>query len=724
VGFHGLVNTEYFSEAANDFRKSGRRYYTDAPPGSRDYNDYWALHEERCQNGYQVGDIWIPGRYYFYLNFFPMWKIDDAVAAKAYYQFKKIYSERLKGNMLEYPNITAERIVDFPRFTEVDHEWWNFKHIAWNGGSFMGIDSPGGRHIAALKARGAGFSYKEAVDGIYNFNFYEGSKSYYFAGREEYLIKDGILNKVEMGLDFINEFIPFWKQNRSQKKTLMNQKASWLDDKGAPHGSMAEILGVTVDDPNKTRGKRGRKIVFEEGGSFPRLKEALEICLGSIRDGSAYVGQVSLFGTGGEEGPGIEGLDDIFNSPEAWDMMIFPNVWEEGMENESCGYFVPCWRVNNLSIDPVGNVDMNMAIDLENIEREKKKKSSDPKAIDRRKAEYPTNPSEALMRLTVNNFPIDLIDRQLKRLKTNRNIKGNLRHGKYIPSMAHEKDTKMTGVTFIPDPEANPIVKYPHTRNDDLTGCVTIKEEPFKREESGSTLKVVPGERGEIYFITVDPVQLEDSEDLTSLWAVYVWKQPNMYSNTNINVPVAWFVGRPKELETAFFTIFALAKDYNALIQSEIAGGGQAIYTYGKAQHLLDYIAFEMSIDTKEQDVTEMKRNRSYFMNMTAGIKNEGLKKLIAWCTLILGLDEDGEHILAIHNVDDEGFLMEMKKFRANRNADRISQALLAMYMLNKGTMAYELQKSEARAAGAKTFFDRPKFGGSTQYAGQVASAY
>jgi hypothetical protein len=713
VGFHNLVNTEYFSEAANDFRKSGGKYYTDAPQGSRDYNAYWELQEKRCQNGYQVGDLWIPGRYYFYLNFFPMWKISDQDAAVAYMKFQAIFQRRLKGSKEPYPNITAERILDFARFTEVDYEWFNFKHIAWNGGTFMGIDSPGGRHIGALKARGAGFSYKEAADG----------KSYYFAGREEYLTKDGILNKVEVALDFINKHIPFWKQNRSQKKVLMHQKASWIDDKGDPQGSMSEIIGVTVDDPNKTRGKRGRKIVFEEGGSFPKLKDALEICLGSIRDGSAYVGQVSLFGTGGEEGPGIEGLDDIFNSPEAWDMMIFPNVWEEGMENESCGYFVPCWRVNNLAIDHNGNVAMALAIDLENIEREKKKKSSDPKAIDRRKAEYPTNPSEALMRLTVNNFPIHLIDRQLKRLRGNRSIQGNLRHGKYIPAPAFEGDFKMTGVQFVPDPEALPIIKYPHTRNDDLTGCVTIKEQPFKRDEAGQK-NVVPGDRGEIYFITVDPVQLEDAEDLTSLWAVYVWKQPNMYSNSNVNVPVAWYVGRPKELETAFYTIFALAIDYNALIQSEIAGGGQAIYTYGKGKHLLDYIAFEMSIDTKEQDVTEMKRNRSYFMNMTAGIKNEGLKKLIAWCSYIIGLDTNGEHILAIDNVDDEGFLMEMKKFRANRNADRISQALLAMYMLNKGTMAYEAQKSEARTAQGKGFFDRSKFGGSNASAGKFTSAF
>lgn len=720
MSFHNLVNTSYFSEAANDFRRNGKQYTT-APRGSRDYYDYWELHEDRCMNGYRVGDIWIPGRYYFYLNFFPMDKIADEDAAKAYFQFKKVQDQRLRGQKIDYPIITAKKDMDFARFTEVGYEWFMFKHIAWHGGEFMGIKSPGGRHQGALKSRGAGFSYSEACDGVYNYTFLDGSKSYYFAGNEDYLIKDGILNKVEPGLDFINEYILPWKKNRGKKNTLMHQKASWLDDKGVEQGvdgKISEIIGVIVDNPNKTRGKRGRKIVFEEGGSFRKLKEALEISLGSIRDGSAYVGQVAVFGTGGEEGPGIEGLEDIFGSPEAWDMLIFPNVWEAGMENEQCGYFVPCWRVNNLAIDPEGNVDMDLAIDLEGVEREKKKKSTDPKAIDRRKAEYPTNPSEALMRLTVNNFPVDLIDQQIKRLKSDRTLLGKLRHGKFL-------DAKDRTVEFIPDPEANPLTKYPHTRNDDLSGCITIMEPPITRKEADGVERV-PGERGEMYFITVDPVQLEDAEDLTSLWAIYVWKLPNLYSSTNTSVPVAWFVGRPKQLETAWKIIFDLAKYYNALVQSEIAGGGQAIYTYAKnsvGKYLLEYIAFELGLDTKEVDATELKRNRSYFMNMPTKVKEEGLKALVDWCTQIYGLDESGDHIINLHNVLDVGFLMEMKKFRNGRNADRVSQAILAMYMLNKGIQIYDQIKQTEEKVNKVSFFNRPKFVDS-QSTGEYASMY
>lgn len=575
----------------------------------------------------------------------------------------------------------------------------------------MGIGSPGGRHLSALKARGAGFSFSEAWDGCYNYTFFDGSNSYFFAGREDYLIKDGILNKVQEGLDFLNKHTP-WGQNRSKKDTLMHMKANWVDDEGLVHGTNSEIIGVIVDNPNKTRGKRGRKITFEEAGSFPKLKDALEISLGSIRDGSAYLGQVSVFGTGGEEGPGIEGLDDIFSSPEAWDMLMFPNVWEPGMESADCGYFVPCWRVNNLAIDPEGNVDMDLALDLENVERDKKKKSSDPKALDRRKAEYPTNPSEALMRLTVNDFPIGQIDAQIKRFKSNKTMQGFLRHGNFIDG---DK-----GVEFVPDPEAKPLVKYPHTRNDDLSGCITLMEEPFKIKYEGKDQ--VPGEIGEVYFITVDPVQLEDAEDLTSLWDIRVWKQYNVYDSANSGLPVAWYTGRPKMLETAWEIVAHFAKFFKAKIHSEIAGGGQALYTYLKKEKMLEYVAYEMSMDTKEIDQTELNKNRRYFTNVTTDQKNNGIKYMVNWCSQSRGLDYDGNKVTNLHRVFDLGFLMEMKKFRKDRNADRISSSTLAMFVLKKGEI--ELENMRREETGKQGFFDRKMFSSGASSRSGVTSAY
>lgn len=685
MSFHRLVNTRLFSEAATDFHKNGGRYTT-APRGSREYFEYWKEQERRCRDGYKVGDTWIPGRYYFYLNFCPMFKVPDEVALAV---FKE--AQTGKGAISKR---TSEKIFDFPRFMETQYEWSMFRHIAWFGGSFMGIQSPGGKHISATKTRGAGWSYIEAADGVYNFNFIKGSKSYYFAGTEAYLTGDGILTKVQPMLDWINEHSPYWLQNRQKKNTLMHQKASFIDDFGVEKGSMAEIIGQVVDNPNKTRGKRGRKIVFEEGGSFPNLKSALEIAMGSIRDGSLYVGQVSVFGTGGEEGPSIEGLEDVFYDPDSWDMLAFPNVWEEGLESDTCGYFVPCWRANMVMMDQDGNVAMKEAIAADDIERDKKKKSKDPKALDRRKAEYPRTPAESFQRLTFNMFPIAEIDQQIKVLKHNKAVQALIRHGKLY---RNEK-----GVEFIPDFEnVRPVKEYPHKKDDDLTGAITIVERPFK-DQNGHTPQG-------LYSLVIDPYYKEESADLTSLFSVYVIKHYNNVDPVSEGLPVAWYIGRPQELHYAYEQAFLLADYYGfANIQSEIAGGGQGIIDYARERQLLHRLESEPNT-LNNKEYTKETGARSIFMNMPTEKKRLGLTYLADWTKHVRGHDDKGNPILNIHRIYDLGLLQEMRRFNPEKgNFDRISSMILAMFMLKD-----KVNKAMDQAQEDNDFYDRELFGAS-----------
>lgn len=699
MAFHNLINTQYFKEAAIDFKKNGGAY-TLAPYGSKEYFEYWAIQDKRCEEGYSVGDLWIPGRMYFYLNFTPMWKMDDKAALVAF--------EEQRGKNGKVTKRTADKILDFPRFTEMQYEWWMFKHIAWNGGSFMGIDSPGGKHICCAKTRGAGFSYMEAADGVYNFNFIGGSKSYYFAAIEEYLTKDGILNKVVDGLDWINGHCPNWKQNRQKKNTLMQQKASFVDAQGQERGSMAEILGVIVNNPNKVRGKRGRKATFEEAGSFPDLKKALEITLGSLRDGDMYVGQMSVFGTGGEEGPGIEGLEDVFYGPDPWDMLAFPNIWEGGSE---CGYFVPSFRANLIYYDLDGNCDIEGAIKSDKVERAKKRKSKDPKALDRRKAEYPRKPSEAFQRLSNNGFNIDEVDAQIKKIETSKAIQGLLRYGKMIYS---ESLDSLGGVEFIIQAKhiARPIEVFPHealNQSTDLTGCITIVERPFQ-DHMG---KVPKG----IYQIVFDPYYKDEAKDRTSLFAAYVIKVDNRIDPSFNRLPVAWYVGRPGKLDTCYDSMFKLARYYNCNVQGEISGGGKGVVDYATQKKVLHMVDFEPEMLHNKEIATNQK-NRSYLMNMNTDRKRLGMTYLEDWHTELRGISEGGQPILNIHNIYDIAMLREMKK-AGSMNTDRLSAMLIGMFMI-KENVTRVVQES----ASANEFYNRELFGGSNEDDGGFTSMY
>lgn len=697
MGFHHLVNTEQFSYTARDFKKNGNKY-TLAPYGSRDYFQFWEEEEQKCLYGYKCGDLWIPGRMYFWLNHFPISRIPEAVRLK-------ILEKRLLTGKLIVPAVEKE--VGFPGFHEVHYEWWNLKHIAWYGGEFMGIDSPGNRHICCLKARGAGWSYLEACDGVYNYNFIRGSKSYYFAGAEPYLVGDAIMDKVQAGLDWINQHSSYWKQNRQVKKSVMHQRASFLDDAGVEKGSFSEIIAQTVDKPSKTRGKRGRKISFEEGGSFPHMEAALQVALGSLKEGSIYVGQASVFGTGGEQGPGIQGLENIFKYPEVWDMLPFPNVWEDGMQHSTCGYFVPSWRVNSWYMDAEGNVDIEGALKADNAEREKKKKSPKPKDLDRYKAEYPHTPSEALQRLTGNGFNTAECEAQIRRLETDKGLQGMIRHGKLI------RDPEV-GVHFTPQPKhiAKPIEDFPHNQgeNSDLKGCISTIQKPF-RDPKGH----VPAN---MYKITFDAYAKEESEDQTSLWSFKVWKLENTSDNSFHNLPVMWYSGRPARYYDNHDIMFMAAELYNATIQGEVAGGGQSVITYARQRHLLHMLCHEPESASTKENQGKSAQN-SFLMNMATERKRLGITYLEDWHVAPRAATDKGKLILNIHHIYDIAWLREMSKHDPTKgNYDRISDAIVFMYEMKEHYVQIGKQKKKKRE-----FFNRTLFGGTTQVQG-VTSAY
>lgn len=684
MGFHQFVNTAQFSYTARDFKKNGGIYCL-APEGSREYMEFWAEEERRCREGYTCADTWITGRHYKYLNYAPMSKVDDSIAMKMYRESKS----KVTGKIGQ---VTADKIIGLPRFYEVDYEWMHFKNIAWLGGEFMGVSSPGGKHICCGKTRGAGFSYKEASDGVYNYTFLDGSISYYFAALEAYLNVDGILNKVGPMLDWINDHCPEWRNNRQKHDTVMHRKASYIDDRNVERGTMSEIIGVAINDPNKTRGKRGRKITFEEAGSFKNLLAAYAIAEGSMKDNGIYVGQMSVFGTGGEEGADIEGLETMFNNPEAFNMLAFPNTWEPGMEQSTCGYFVPIWRMKPSSMDEEGNMDHRSAIESEKKERKVRKKAKDPKILDRYKAEYPFTPKEMFKRLRHNIFNVDECDKQIRLIESQSFISGMIRHG--VMTRGTE------GVIFNPKPldVAKPIVDYPHSQKDDLSGCVSIVAEPF-RDQKGH----VPAG---MYQIVVDPYYAEEAEDLTSLFSIQVWKQYNNIDSVDEGLKVAWFTGRRRNTTEIYQILFMLSDLYNAPIQSEIGGGGQGIIDYAKITKQLHKLNFEPDTLRKEYTTAAAMKNRSLFMNMPVEKKKMGLTYLADWHTQQRGSDMKGNPILNIHREYDLGFLREMRSFNGERNADRISAALIAQFMLKEN--AY--QTTEHVKTNSDNFFQRKLF--------------
>jgi len=654
-----FANTSYFSEAANDFKRNGG-VYTKAPKGTLDYKEYWAEHKRRCLEGYSVGDTRITGRHYFYLNFCPIKKT----------------AKKEEGTW----NVMRPKELLFPSFWAIDYDWWWAKEIAMKGMSKEEVaklqieglpikDYTEGKNLCCLKARRAGFSYKEAADGVYNYNFIANSKSYYFASKREYLTVDGILNKVTDYLSHLDTNTQnYWRKNRMEHNTMLHRKASYYDKNKDPRGYKSEIIGVIIDDPDKVRGKDGIKITYEEAGSFKNLKAALEISVPSTRDGATMTGQISVFGTGGEEGPDIEGLEEIFSEPEAYDMLEFNNIWESGMEDTVCGYFVPCTKANESFMDADGNIDMPAVTAFDDARRAKKKKLRDPKQLDRVIAEFPRNPSEALNRLSSTIMPVAEAQAQLRKVEKNIEIQSAILHGVLFQGPRK--------VEFRPSNQIFPILKYPHKNDDKLEGGVSIFFPPDKDRYG-----VIQENR---YITVVDPYYKDQAEDKTSLWAAYVIKQKS-FGDAYGDTIVANYIGRPEDLHICYRNTVLLAKMYNSKIQSEIAGGGQGLFSYLKQEKLLSMACSAPRILTNKEDEV-VQKNRTIFMNISTGEKKNGFSYIANWLCKVRGLNEHGEPVLNIHMIYDVGLLREIIKYNPDpkKNFDRLSALCVGMYMLQE----------------------------------------
>lgn len=493
VDFNQKVhNTEQFSEAANFFKNN--KCYTFAPKGTTDYVQYWERETDRCLNGYTSPDgQYITGYHYFYLNYSPIMKI---VQTK--------YTDK-DGNV----RTKRERILDFPRFW--DYDWYYFNAIEQ-----AEIE---GKHMAVLKSRQRGYSFKGASMLVRNYELIKGSKNFAVASEQKFLIGDGLLTKAWEIMDFIDANTEWAKQRLTSTRMERVSGYKITDEYGkqTEQGYKSSICGITLkNDPERIRGTRGKLVLWEEGGKFPSLLDAWRIEQPSVEndDGVAF-GTMIAFGTGGTEGASFDGLKELFYKPKAYNVLSFQNIWDEGRENTECGFFVPSW--SNLEsfddngdyvyMDKDGNSLKEKAI-CNLIEQRNKIKDggASQQSIDRFISERPIRPAEAVLELGKNIFPRKLLMDQLTRIRTN----------KKLQSMKHIVDLEWDGNGQVKATEkpSGDITNYPLKKGDKPHGSVVIWEYPVKDPPLGLYIGgcLTPGEKvcTQRGLVNVEDVTLDD----------------------------------------------------------------------------------------------------------------------------------------------------------------------------------------------------------------------
>lgn len=511
--------------------------------GTASWQSWWEEQFYYCINGYETGGIWIPGRYYYYLNF--------------------------------YYITTLARGSHHPDYVDLDLEW--FYKLEEAKYYRKGLIMP--------KSRRKGITEKD-VGGVlsYGSRFIEKYKAGIAAGDEKkindfkYKIDTGdsmlapelMLNRI---VDNTNEIKFGWNDNTGDKGSLNQMLLRWM-----------------AKDPNLFKGLYLNDCIFEEFGEFDKGKEAYGASKQCFMVGDIMIGTPIIQGTGNSSKKGTEQMEEMYLHAEDFGLikffipakrMYFPFVAgaidpETKKPTSRDGSIYE--RIPNLQhLEPYQRVGMEdeeaaqVAIDAYLDMLFKKPDKTD---YLREKQNLPTVEADVFIRQGSNNFPHEVLNEQ----------------GFIIKSLPHQK-YKHWKPDWIRDAKGQPIfplnvVMTPLTDNDlldaEIAQCsVMILDEGHPIE--GFRNLEVGG---------IDSYDVDKSLTSKSLGAMTVLRQMHTIHDKDVMLPVALIRCRPRTKEK-FYELCLMTSVYYKLYRNTLIDHAKPlIIQYYKENGGTQYLAF------------------------------------------------------------------------------------------------------------------------------------
>lgn len=663
-----IVNSDKFRTPAITYIRNGGKY-TLAPRGTREYQDYWETEMDRCLNGYTAYDgDYITGYHYFYLNY-------SIIELSEYKEVYTINGEKIQKSL---------RFKKFPKFFDYDYYFFLSVEEAENLG----------KHMCVLKARRKGYSYKVGSMMCRNFFLIPGSKSYAYASDTQYLDKDGILTKAWEIMSFVDENTA-WGKKRDVVDRGLHKRASFVvkDNLGnkIESGYKSEIIGVSIGkDPDKVRGKAGKLIAFEESGKLPELEAAWQIARPSVESSGQAFGLMIAFGTGGGDDNDFATLKDMFYNPESetYNCLGFDNIWDEGVPNKKCGFFVPFYANleiidedlgNRLYMDDDGNTITGDAIRY-CIDQRKDMihNATSTTQIDRYMAENPMTPQEACLELGSNLFPKKELQDHLSYIRTHEKVQAH----KQVGDLEWGPDGNLVW-TSKPNGDLR---TYKLAKDANKKGAIVVWEHP------------VPNPAFGLYILGCDPYD-HDTSTTDSLGSCIVWKRFQGFEEY-YDMPVAEYTGRPDRSEDFYETVRKLALYYNGTVMYENQNKG--MFSYFKNKYC-DYLLADQP-DIIKDIIHNSSVERIKGIHMTEEIKNWGETTIRDWLN-----EEYAPGKKNLTKIFSEPLLEELISFnRKKGNYDRV-MALITLMIYRVQLHNMHIKQGE-KAERKRKFREEPLF--------------
>lgn len=662
-----FINTELFNEPARTYQATGK--YTQFKVDSIPHRQFRRRECDRRRNGFSapcwqnpdgsIEDIWITGAHYNFLNYTRMERTDESSV------------------IITNHGATAKKIYNFPSF--IDAQFWTFQIIEFCRRN--------GLHLIIDKTRRGGFSYIMAADSSNEVNLSKHKVVIHVAADNKYLTKQGGLSDFAVNnLKFYEEKTPFKRGIFSPTADSFKLGYRMKNGVEADDSWSSSLLSVSANNnPDCAIGKDAVTIKVEELSTMQNFDDFMNVTEPTMTVGTRTTGTLMAWGTA--TAANMQIFEQNFYNPRAFNFMPFENVWDNDARNEICGFFKSyAWGLEG-EIDGVKGFDedgnSNLRIGLKLAARERIKKKETAKTF----SEYLNYlgqralfPAESFSSASENIFSSEALNKFEDKLRVDNSYKFYT-DGELFEDSLKKIYFKSNARIKIENPDAK-IYDYiqgvPRRGNEDPHGCIRVWFAPeYEETYIGDRLvrAILPG----TYVAVYDPVGIDkDKKEITdrhSHNSMFVVEMPRERNGFKPKLCAAYY-GRTERLEEADEKFYRLCKWYNCIGTGLVEiNRGETVSNFRKwkaTKYLGHEPLFVWDATIKEKVST------SYGYSIDNGSKKlDGLRLLKEFLYEVIGKNEFGEDIYVFERFLDYQTILELKKFNADGNFDRISSLIL-----------------------------------------------
>lgn len=662
-----FVNTELFNEAARTYQATGK--YTQFKVDSIPHRQFRRRECDRRRNGFSapcwqnpdgsIEDVWITGGHYNFLNYTRMERTDESSV---------IVTEH---------GATAKKIYSFPSF--IDAQFWTWQIIEFCRRN--------GLHLIIDKTRRGGFSYIMAADSSNEINLSKHKVVIHVAADNKYLIKQGGLSDFAVNnLKFFEEKTPFKRGIFSPTTDSFKLGYRMKNGVEADDSWSSSLLSVSANNnPDCAIGKDAVTIKVEELSTMQNFDEFMNVTEPTMTVGTRTTGTLMAWGTA--TAANMQIFEQNFYNPRAFGFMAFENVFDNDARNEVCGFFKSyAWGLEGeidgvKGFDEDGNSNLQIGLKLAARERIEKKKTA------KTFAEYLNYlgqralfPAESFSSASENIFSSEALNKFEDKLRVDNSYKFYT-DGELFEDGSKKIYFKSNARIRIENPDMKTydyIQGVPRRGNEDPHGCIRVWFAPEYEEiyiNDRLIRSILPG----TYVAVYDPVGIDkDKKEITdrhSHNSIFVIEMPRERNGFKPKLCAAYY-GRTERLEEADEKFYRLCKWYNCIGTGLVEiNRGETVSNFRKWK-ATKYLGYE-PLYVWDSAVKE-KVSTSYGYNIGSGAKKlDGLRLLKEFLYEVIGKNEFGEDIYVFERFLDYQTILELKKFNAEGNFDRISSLIL-----------------------------------------------